>query len=193
MSKSLVICNNPECQKEFLRDNKEINRSKKMNRQQYCSRTCYGNVEGKLALNNIDPKIVEQNRQNIKNYVRRGPDKYSPFRYFMRLFKNKNRSSKWRKGDISLEDLKNIWDNQNGICPFTGLKLFLPYDVTGWKGKKDSRKASIDRIDCSKGYIKTNIRYVSFMANIARNNYSDEELIEFCKAVAMNKSKNEDI
>ena len=82
-----------------------------------------------------------------------------------------------------------IWEKQNGICPFTGWKLILPYDVMGWRGKRNSKRASVDRIDCSKGYTKDNIRYVSFMANIARCDFSDEDLVEFCKAVS---DKNKD-
>lgn len=45
--------------------------------------------------------------------------------------------------------------------------------------------ASLDRIDNSKGYLKGNVRFVSMMANLARSTFSDNELIRFCKSVAV--------
>jgi hypothetical protein len=44
--------------------------------------------------------------------------------------------------------------------------------------------ASVDRIDSSKGYTKDNIQFVCFMANIAKNKFSCDELINFCNLVS---------
>lgn len=45
------------------------------------------------------------------------------------------------------------------------------------------KQASMDRLDHKKSYTKNNIRFVSIVANIARNSFSDNQLYEFCKAV----------
>jgi hypothetical protein len=100
--------------------------------------------------------------------------------------KNIKRNSKKRNHtyDVDIEYLEMIWKEQDGICPFTKEKLQL-------KTHSDDRfstpySASIDRIDNSKGYIKGNIRFVALMFNYARNKFSDEQVIDFCKQVASN-------
>ena len=40
---------------------------------------------------------------------------------------------------------------------------------------------SLDRIDGRRGYTKDNVRVVWLIENYARNNFSDEQLIEFCR------------
>lgn len=125
------------------------------------------------------------------NILGKNRDKYSNFRYFMKVVKNKNRSDHYVDGEMNLEYLYNLWKSQNGVCPISGFSLILPHSACGWKCGKSWERASLDRIDNSKGYIKGNVRFVSHMANIARNNMSDNDLIEFCKAVANYKNTGE--
>ena len=68
------------------------------------------------------------------------------------------------------------------MCPFTGWKLLLP---EGSSVRKDMSvyRASLDRIDNSKGYAKENVRFVSLMANYCRNEFTDQEVKMFCEAV----------
>jgi len=42
-------------------------------------------------------------------------------------------------------------------------------------------KPSLDRIDGKIGYLKTNVRVVWVIENLAKNRFSEEQLIEFCK------------
>jgi hypothetical protein len=51
------------------------------------------------------------------------------------------------------------------------------------KIKKTPYQASIDRIDNNIGYIKGNIRFVSLIYNYARNNFSEDDVVEFCTNV----------
>ena len=45
--------------------------------------------------------------------------------------------------------------------------------------------------DCaSKGYTKDNIQFIALIAQYAKNRFKEEELLEFCLAVAKNKSEN---
>lgn len=62
--------------------------------------------------------------------------------------------------------------------PNSNLKNQLP---------KTPDRASLDRIDSSIGYVKGNIQFISLIAQFAKNDFSDTEVINFCKAVA-NKS-----
>lgn len=51
---------------------------------------------------------------------------------------------------------------------------------------RNPKRASLDRIDSSKGYIKGNVQFVCHMANVAKNDYTYEQMIEFCRAMPAN-------
>lgn len=85
--------------------------------------------------------------------------------------------------DITKEYLKSIWDEQHGICPLTGWKMIPPISSYQFNPANPAN-GSIDRINNNKGYVKDNVRFVAYMANITRNEFTDEQMIEFCKAVA---------
>lgn len=109
-------------------------------------------------------------------------DNYTQFRWFVRRGEYRNK----KKGygcDLTVEYLKDLWEKQKGICPFTGWNLILPKDSESFESKNIAN-ASVDRIDNSKGYMEGNVRFISVMANLARQAYTDEQLIKFCKDVA---------
>lgn len=108
-------------------------------------------------------------------------DELTHFRWFMARVRY--REVKKGKSDLTLKYLKYLWGRQKGICPFTGWELILPLSTVGWV-EKSIQNASLDRIDCSKGYVKRNVRFVSVMANMARGTFEDVDLKEFCAAVA---------
>jgi hypothetical protein len=83
---------------------------------------------------------------------------------------------------ITLDDIKDIWEKQNGRCVYTKIKLQLPT----WIDKKEINTASMDRIDPSKGYTKENCQIISVMANFAKNDFSDLDMKEFCKQIVEN-------
>lgn len=125
------------------------------------------------------------NLQNLKPDNKK--DIHSPFRWFIKCANSRIKKNSWIKRnltcDITPEYLEDIWHNQNGICIITGKKMILPKNTQGWSSV-NPYNASLDRIDNSKGYIKGNVRFISYMANTARGIYTDEQLIEFCKTVA---------
>lgn len=116
-------------------------------------------------------------------------DEFSQFRWFIKTIKSRA-ARKNKEFDLTVEFLKKLWEDQKGIDPFTGKKLILPHNSGIIWDNNDPLHASIDRIDNSKGYLMTNVRYVSHMANIARGIFSDEQLIAFCKSVTKFKSEN---
>ena len=85
-----------------------------------------------------------------------------------------------KENDLTYEDLKKVWDSQNGECPYTGWKLELP----NYKNLKTPKSASLDRISSNKGYIKDNIQFVSVIANFAKNDFDDSVMQKFCEAIS---------
>jgi len=181
MNKVKAICS--ECGAECEKTKAEFNRNKKSGRRNFCSRSCAA-----IKRNKELPKSERKNFiKNLFLYRDNRRDEYTPFRFFMKVVNNRNRH---KSVDIDLSYLKDLWERQNGICYFTGWHLILPQNIEGWRDCADcikSKRASLDRIDNSKGYVKGNVRFISFMANIARSNMSDEELIKFCKSVTENQ------
>lgn len=45
------------------------------------------------------------------------------------------------------------------------------------------KRASLDRIDSSKGYIKGNVEFVCYAINLAKNSFTRDEMKEFLKEV----------
>lgn len=154
----------------------EIKRSEKNGRGHFCSLShavSYGNK--------VKP------RHNVK-HLRKGSesDDFSPFRWFMNVIRQrKNR----KVFDVNLSDLKEQWEKQNGICPYTGWTMPLPTNSGGYKGCNHNQ-ASVDRIDPDKGYVKGNIQFTCLMANYAKHRFHESKMFEFCEAVANRKHSN---
>ena len=86
-----------------------------------------------------------------------------------------HRQSKRRAKEGNLDfniGIEDIVIPQN--CPYFNRPL-LPLDKE-WA-------PSLDRIDNSKGYIKGNIRVISYKANRVKNNLTIDELLQFAKGV----------
>lgn len=83
--------------------------------------------------------------------------------------------------DLTLEYLEELWNNQNGICTLTGIKM----THTILEGKLNTN-ASIDKIDPLLGYIKGNIQFVCNRANMMKSDMSIKNLIYFCKLIIHN-------
>lgn len=109
MAESLMelVCNN--CSLVFKRTKAEIRRAAKRGRiKVYCSRKCAS----------CNPEHLERLRKygkpNIKNLIagnRR--DEFTPFRPHFRRIHNRGKEC-----TITLQDLKDIWENQDGKCGF---------------------------------------------------------------------------
>lgn len=158
------ICNNI-----FSRPLKEVKRNILRSRKMFCSRAC--SAKGKHN---------PGNKANlIAGYVK--SDEFSPFREILRRCKRRDKSF-----DLDLNYLKELWEKQEGKCPYLKTNLILP--KTNGKHSKDNPNliASLDRIDSSKGYIKGNVQYMSMTLNWAKNSYNEEtvfNLIGLCSNI----------
>ncbi len=175
-----LICE--ECGKGFERKNSEHNRNMRKGRRVFCSKSCTGKV---VVFENIPED--KRNSYDISKHAGDNRDQYTQFRYHMKKIKA---HAKKRQGpasivEITLDDLKQQWELQKGICPYTGwLLVNREHPNQRMKEQKTPGMASVDRIDSSKGYTKDNIQFVAYIANVAKHDFHEDELIKFCKAVA---------
>lgn len=166
----LVICGT--CEVEFEKTRGEFNRSEKRGMGHYCGHRC-----SVSACNRKSPR----NTAHIRNFADNQRDAETPFRWFVARARFRKRPGKI----VTAAYLKKLWLLQAGRCPFTGWELVLPVNTSGWRADVPrSRRASLDRIDCRKGYEVGNVRFVSLQFNLARCDLADLEVVEFCKAVA---------
>jgi hypothetical protein len=122
--------------------------------------------------------------KKIKNYASNRLDQYSPFKYHA----NKARSRSKQKGyqtDLTIEYLKEVWDKQNGTCPYTNIKMELQRTTQDEDIKKTPIKASLDRIDPNIGYIQGNVEFVCYSVNVMKNDFTKQQMVDF-----INKIKN---
>ena len=80
-------------------------------------------------------------------------------------------------------DLTEVWvrdriAKQNGRCVLTG----IPFTTTPEPGRRNPFAPSIDRVDCSRGYTKDNVRIVLLSVNIALSDWGEEHFATIAHA-----------
>jgi len=174
------------CGTSFNKSATEIKRQrkKKPDRRFFCTRSCFGTHAGDA---NLGPRKDRGNVTTLRANNRQ--DNHSPFRYYMNKARNRRHST-----DLDLPYLKALWEQQGGICPLSGFTMDLPPNTLAWANRAhDPWKPSLDRIDCSKGYIKGNVRFVTVIANMALQSWGDELLFQFCRMVSQAHPEAEDL
>lgn len=93
----------------------------------------------------------------------------------------KNRArAKSLEFDLDRDHLISLWDDQDGCCALTGLKFEL--GATGIKGQVHPRAPSLDRITPSLGYVKGNIRLITYHMNVALSEFGVQEFENLVRA-----------
>lgn len=164
-----VICDN--CGSEFEKPESEYKRNVNLGRKNFCCRSC-------AAIYNNQHRNKELFNSDIAKYAANRRDEYTPFRYTMRCLRRRDKEL-----NIDLEYLKSVWEEQKGICPYTGLSLVLPTD-SNVKDLHPTIRASLDRIDSSKGYVKGNVQFISTCINYLKSDMSDLETKQFLKKIS---------
>ena len=81
--------------------------------------------------------------------------------------------------DITTDYMIELWDQQKGLCFYSGLLLKEPtYGIL-----RHPYSASIDRVDSQKGYIRGNVVWCAWICNRAKSNLSADEYITLCSLV----------
>lgn len=107
------------------------------------------------------------------HYKHREPESDAPFKL---IFKHSRRNAVTRKHSFSLsvDYIKQLWEEQNGKCAYTGVPLVLPTYLY----ESSPRKASLDRIDSTRGYEEGNVEFVCVFVNLGKNGFTKQEVIE---------------
>jgi hypothetical protein len=95
-----------------------------------------------------------------------------------RWCQNRLRAEKYnREFSVTIEEAWEIFLLQNRKCAISGQLIYF--------GKTNSEKptASLDRIDSSLGYTRTNVQWVHKDVNIMKNDKSQNDFIDICKLI----------
>ena len=89
--------------------------------------------------------------------------------------------------DVTPEYLWQLFLNQKSKCALSGQLLSFGIH-TKEKTKEQSRTASLDRIDSSKGYVNGNLQWLHKDVNMMKKHYSQDYFIKVCKLIYENIS-----
>ena len=153
------------CGKEATKAKSEYERNIRLDKKNFCSRSCAARYNNSHRANP---------NHNISQYSNNHRDEFTPFRCAKRRHKGCT---------LTLEDLQEQWELQQGVCPYTKLKLTLPENVATLDV---SIRASLDRIDSSKPYEVGNIQFISTPINYMKNSMSDEQTKEYLRVISAN-------
>ena len=176
---TLLIC--PICNKEYYKTNSEINRNLKLNRLNFCSLSCSSKYTINFREDMINYRTSSKNYEHLQELnLKRQKEALLNFKYYLR------KAVKERQYfDIDSQYLKELWNQQKGICPYTGIKL-IPQLLSKSVNKDNPFiYASLDRIDSSKGYIKGNVEFVSLGINYLKNKFSKEVTVNFINLIKL--------
>lgn len=177
MSLPTIETNCEWCKEPYTKLRCEYRRSIKLKRPQFCSMKC--------STRHRDEKLGKEGWKDIHSYLIKED---SVFLHVLRMARNKCQQ-RGKEIDIDTEYLKDQWDKQNGMCPYTKIQMVLPESGKEYSRQYSLEKASLDRIDSSKGYVKGNVEFVCLAINYAKNNRSQEEMEIFIRKVITNGTK----
>jgi len=109
-------------------------------------------------------------------------DQYSPFKYSLNKARSRSKSRN-EVTDLTLEYLKEIWENQKGLCSYTNIKMEMPRSSQDEDIKKSPTKLSLDRINPSIGYIKGNVEFVCYCVNVMKNDFTKNQMVDFINQI----------
>jgi len=171
-----------ECGKKFERTRANYNRGLRQGvKLHFCNKSCGGRYRIRCCYKD----------RSKWNQTGRKTDELSPFRRTL----IKCRARKRWPVEIDVQYIKELWDNQHGRCALSGIKLLgLPRCANKTIRVGGSRRPfspSLDRIDSSKGYLRGNVQWVATIANLAKADFSEAELLRMCRGVVRRaKSKH---
>lgn len=167
------------CGQEGVKAESEYNRNLKKGRKNYCCRECAGKGAGRTRTGvSREASKSEANIEHLKCICGNQRDEYTPFRYTLR-----NAKKRFKDFDLDLEFLKELWETQKGVCPYTGIHLILP-EYRKLDDIPITRRASLDRIDSEEGYVKGNVQFVSTPINLIKSTMTDLQTKQFLKEIS---------
>lgn len=183
-----VICD--KCNKTVLKPKGEYDRRVRLGKNKfYCNNYC-SFLASKNLIKNVEycrkhPQEIylrTVNSDGYKLFLKKCFDKRVSYEHSVGL-KSALRHAKQRAKQKALTDInyatdldynyiKDLWIQQKGICPYT--KKVMNFDK-----KENPYRASLDRIDSNKGYLKNNVEFVCLSVNYAKSSFTRNEMIDF--------------
>lgn len=169
------------CKLDFEKSSREVRRALKRGTPSICKNKNCKSEWGRITVKRRKTHSKGMNADWMRKINPSKRDELSSFRALLR--KTRSRKTKQSGSDVSItvEQLKELWEKQNGICKITGLKMILP--KTTAETNVGPKCASIDRIDNSRGYSIDNIQLVCYSANLARNSFEISVIKQFFEEI----------
>ncbi len=106
------------------------------------------------------------------------------------MYHNAEKRAKKLNIELTVEDINELYEKQNGLCAISGLKL--THETYAYKDKEhiiNRLNISIDRINSNLGYTKDNIQLVAAIVNRMKTDLPDPEFIKICSIITENNNK----
>lgn len=123
---------------------------------------------------------MQNKEKKLKYYAKLATDIDRSLEYYY----NAARKGAARRGipfHLTVEDIRALWEEQQGRCALSGIEMSL---VHGTIAEPNPLRISVDRIDSSIGYYKSNVQLITWQLNAAKSVWTNQQLIETCRAVA---------
>jgi hypothetical protein len=162
------------CGIEFTRSLTRIKRNTLAGRKQFCSPSCCGKSDHiQNVLKTANP--LETRGQFVKEINR-------PINVFL-VYLKRTRDRRKLETDVTEEYLRELWNKQQGICPYSKVRMIL----TDNKGLKDPiYTASLDRKDSAIGYMKGNVQFISIAMNRLKHTMTHEQTLQIIEILKNN-------
>lgn len=99
-----------------------------------------------------------------------------PYSWFSKYFE-RIKKKKQHFGDITIEQMYNLWISQDKKCALSGVTI-------GFYDDGKNHTCSIDRIDSKKEYTIDNVQLVHKDVNLMKNKFDNQYFISMCKKIA---------
>jgi|GEM_PF-7028395 len=96
-----------------------------------------------------------------------------------RHIRSKTKKRNWPE-NMSLLELEALTIMSDGRCAITGIDFSLNADSAS---RRNPFCISLDRVDCSKGYVAGNVRVVCLIVNISLNNWGEDAVRTMARAI----------
>lgn len=151
----------------------------------YLCKICHRTATKKWRMDNpektkeLDQKYRDENRELIRVKNKRRYQNLTIEQKFNILIQTAQKRTKFNCF-ISVNDLKEIWQKQEGRCAYT--KLPLTADAN------QLTTMSLDRIDSDTDYVVGNVQLVCVAVNRMKSDFPEKDFIGLCNLITQNNT-----
>lgn len=144
----------------------------------------YRNVKGKCKkcasaqvgyrYHQLSPEDKKQYHDNVRAWQN------SNLLYYRWMSARNRAKQKGTEFLITVQDVESLWEQQQGLCYYSGLVMGLEVEVSN---SPSTNAVSIDRLDSSIGYVNGNIVLCCASVNVMKNALSIDQLKQLVDAL----------